>query len=160
LRGVRFTRPAPGHSQDVVLGSHPRAVPASLHAGSRPDWFGGGVTLAQRTRQTATRQNRQRQHRTEVRLEEIVKVAGIADTYSEADRRGDLAIETHFARLYQLVDTDAERDAVVAAYRVWAKSEQIEDLAVTGSVEESVGMLKVNNNLWLDDGCGPDGRAA
>ena len=107
------------------------------------------MTLAQRSRQTANRRNRAAQHRVEVRLEELVKVAGIADTYEKADRQGDLAIETHFAHLYQLVDTDSEREAVVTAYRVWAKSEQVEDLAVRGSVDESVDFLKENNPLWL-----------
>ena len=104
------------------------------------------MTIAQRI---SNRQRRVATRLAETRLDEIVSVAGIADEYGKADRAGDLEIETHFARLYQLVDSEAEKDAVVAAYRVWARSEQVEDLAVTGSVDESVSLLKRNNDLWL-----------
>lgn len=118
------------------------------------------ATLTQRIATTRARSNRERQARAERRLDEIVKVAGIADDYTSEDRRGDLAIETHFARLYQLVDTQEEREAVATAYVVWQKCEQAEEEALFGSVGGSVDLLKRNNPFWLNDGCGPDGRAA
>lgn len=110
------------------------------------------MALATAIRETATRANRQRQRRAEARLDEIVKVAGIADDYATVDRRGDLEIEKHFAALYQLVDSDAEREAVARAFATWQKCEQAEESALTGSVDDSVALLKRNNDLFID-GC-------
>jgi hypothetical protein len=118
------------------------------------------MTLTERIQVSQGTARRHRQRRAERRLDEIVRVTGIADDYGEADRRGDLAIETHFIRLYQLVNSQAEKEAVAAAFVTWQKSEAAEDEAVIGSVGESVHLLKANNPFWLDDGCGPDGRAA
>jgi hypothetical protein len=118
------------------------------------------MTLTERIQISQATANRLRQRKAERRLDEIVKVADIADDYGSVDRRGDLAIETHFGRLYQLVSSAEEKQAVAAAYVTWQKCEQAEDEAVIGSVGESVYLLKANNDFWLDDGCGPDGRAA
>ncbi len=112
-------------------------------------------------RRTASAANRARQNRAEQRLDEIIKVAGIADAYAVTDRRGDLAVETHFARLYQLVDTDVERDAVVAAYMVWQRDEAEEEAVVRGEVDASVDLMKRNNPLFINGAWTPgkDGAA-
>jgi hypothetical protein len=115
------------------------------------------MTIASRT---ATKRNRQRQQRAEKRLDEIVSVASIADDYALADRRGDLEIEARFTELYNLVDSEAEKEAVARAFAVHQRTEQNEERVVVGSVGESVDLLKSNNGLWLHDGCGPDGTAA
>jgi hypothetical protein len=93
-------------------------------------------------------------------MDEIVSVAAIATDYAAVDRAGDLEIEAAFQRLYQLVDSEEEKDAVARAYAVHQRAERREDLAVRGSVDESVNTLRTNNDFWLADGCGPDGRAA
>ena len=85
-------------------------------------------------------------------MDEIVKVSGIADDYHAVDRAGDLAIEKHFAALYQLVDTTEEREAVATAFATWQACERREEYALTGSVDESVDLLKTNNVIWLDEG--------
>lgn len=101
-------------------------------------------------RNRASRANRERQQRAEKRMDEIVKVAGVADDYAAADRAGDLAIARHFTELYRLVDTDAERHAVARAFAVWTAAERREDLAVRDSVGESVELLKSHNPLFID----------
>ena len=120
------------------------------------------MALSTAIRATATATNRARQRRAEARLDEIVKVAGIADDYATVDRHGDLEIEKHFAALYQLVDSDNEREAVARAFAVWQRSEQAEDDALRGSVDDSVGLLKSNNPLFIDGAYTPtdSGRSA
>lgn len=108
------------------------------------------VAIEKARRQTATRENREAQARAELRLEELLKVDGIADEYAEVDRRGDLAIETQFAKLYQLVDTEHEREAVVAAFMVWQADEAEEERIVRGSVEEAGSVMRRNNGVWLE----------
>lgn len=102
-------------------------------------------------RQTATRANRDRQDLAERRTDEIASVAEIESDYAKVDRAGDLAIEAHFATLYQLVDSEEEKRAVAAAYAVWCRSERAEDAAVGGSVTEAVELLRNNNPLWLGE---------
>ena len=105
------------------------------------------ITTARR--QTATTANRQRQQRAERRMDEIVSVAGIAGDYEKVDRDGDLTIQDHFQSLYHLVDTEEERDAVARAFAVWQKCEQAEERVLRGSVDESVDLLRTNNDFWL-----------
>lgn len=114
------------------------------------------MTLLARTTARANRANRATQHRAERRLDEIVKVAGIADDYQTVDRAGDLAIEKHFAALYQLVDTQEEREAVAAAFATWQACERREEYALRGSVDDSVTLLKSNNPFWINGSATPD----
>ena len=118
------------------------------------------MVLTTAIRETATKLNRERQHRAEQRLEEIVKVAGLPDAYTKHDRSGNLAVETAFARVYQLVNTDAERAAVAKAFVVWQHDERKESTFIGEWSSEAVDILKGNNDLFLNDGCGPTGRAA
>ena len=113
--------------------------------------------IEQARRQTATRANRQRQQRAEVRMDEIVSVAAIAGDYEQADRDGDLTIQDHFQSLYHLVDSEEEREAVARAFAVWQKCEQAEERALRGSVDESVDLLRTNNDFWLNGALTPDG---
>jgi hypothetical protein len=105
----------------------------------------------------ATAPNRQRQLRAEMRLDEIVKVAGIADDYETIDRRGDLEMEKRFATLYHLVDSEAEKEAVAAAFAAWMRTERAEERHVSGAVEGSVTTLKRNNPVWIDGAAVPSG---
>ena len=70
------------------------------------------MALSIAIRETATRLNRARQHRAEVRIDERIAVEDIGRDYTAADRAGDLAVEAHFQALYNLVDTEAEKEAV------------------------------------------------
>ena len=108
-------------------------------------------------RQTATRAHRDRQIRAEVRLDEIVKVAGIADEYEQIDRRGDLDIETHFGRLWNAADTEQMRDLIARTFAAWQKDEQAEERVVRASVGESVDTLKANNGFWIEGAAVPGG---
>lgn len=108
------------------------------------------MTIQERSRATATKRNRARQHLAEVRIAEIVSVAAIETDYTDADRAGDLAMEDQFKRLYALADDEEERDAVARTYAVWMASERREGLAVRDSVGESVSLLKVNNPTFID----------
>lgn len=109
-------------------------------------------TITERQSRRARTNNRARQTRAEARLEEIVKVSGIADEYAAVDRRGDLEIETRFAELYQLVNSEAERGAVARAFAAWQRDEQAEEAIVRGSVDESVDLLKQHNPLFIGEG--------
>ena len=113
--------------------------------------------LIEARRQTATTANRQRQIRAELRLDEIVKAAGIADDYERTDRLGDLEIERHFATLYHLVDTEAEKEAVAAAFAAWMRAEADEDRVVRGSVDGTVSLLKSNNDIFIENVYTPAG---
>jgi hypothetical protein len=97
----------------------------------------------------ATRINRHRQRQAEVRMDEIVSVAAIATNYEAVDRAGDLEMEDHFRRLFQLVDSEDQKDAVARAYAVHMAAERREDLVVRGSVDASVDVLRDNNDFWL-----------
>lgn len=115
------------------------------------------MALSAAIQRGATQLARQRQLRAELRLDEIVKTAGIADEYERTDRRGDLEIERHFATLYHLVDTEAEKEAVAAAFAAWMRSEAAEDTVVRGAVDGSVSFLKQNNPVWIDGAAVPSG---
>lgn len=82
-------------------------------------------------------------------MDEIVVVASIATNYEAVDRAGDLEIEDHFRRLFQLVDSEDEKQAVARAYAVHMAAERREDVAVRGSVDASVDLLRDNNDFWL-----------
>jgi hypothetical protein len=107
--------------------------------------------IRQRQAQRSTRENRNRNSRTEKRMDEIATVAEVETDYQRVDRAGDVEIEGHFQSLYQLVDTEAERRAVARAYSVWVASERREDLAVRGSVGGALTTLKQNNPFWLGE---------
>lgn len=116
--------------------------------------------LTERFLETANRRNRHKAEREGRRLEEIGAVMDIAKVYADIDREGDLVMETHFARIYQLADDEPERDAAVKAFMDWQRTERAEGYAVESSVNEATELLKANNALFLADGCGPNGRAA
>lgn len=149
----RIAEPRPSQRVNAQAGVHER----------------NGITLAalsiaieQARRQTATRANRERQRRAELRLEEIVKVAGIADGYARGDRDGNLLIEQTFAKLYQAVDSPMEREAVVQAFMVWQADERHESSMVRALADDSVAFLKRNNPVWIDGAAVPadsDGAA-
>ena len=105
--------------------------------------------IRQRQAQRSTRAHRDRQDQAERRADEIASVLEIRTDYTRVDRDGDLAIEARFQALYQLVDTEAEKEAVASAFAVWIRTERAEDLAVGGSVVEAVELLKSNNPYWL-----------
>ena len=107
--------------------------------------------------QNARRSNRDRQIRAEVRLDEIVKVAGIADEYDEVDRRGDLDIETHFGRLWQAAETELMRDLIARTFAAWMRDEAEEERIVRAGVDGAVDTLKVNNGFWIEGAAVPSG---
>lgn len=118
------------------------------------------MTITRAIQRGATQLARSRQMRAEQRLEELVKIAGLPDAYDKAGRSGNLAVETAFARCYQLVNSDAEREAVTNAFMVWQRDERSERQFVNAFSSETTDLLKSNNDLFLNDGCGPTGRAA
>jgi hypothetical protein len=110
----------------------------------------------------AGRINRERQTRAELRLEELLKVEGIADEYEAIDRQGDLQMERRFATLYALVDSEAEKEAVAAAFATWMRTERDEEAVLRGSVGGAMTFLKDNNHVWIDGAAVPadcDGAA-
>ena len=113
--------------------------------------------LTKARRLTATRENRDRQIRAEMCLEQVVKVAGIPEEYDRRDRTGNLAVERAFATAYQLVDSDAEREAVVQAFMVWQTDERHESSTVRELADESVELLKSNHPLFIDGAAVPVG---
>jgi hypothetical protein len=105
--------------------------------------------IAERQGRRSRLRNRVIQQRAEKRMDEIVSVAEIATDYEATDRAGDLEIESRFSELYQLVDSEEEKAAVARAFAVHQRAERREDLAVRGSVDESVDLLRTNNDFWL-----------
>lgn len=110
-----------------------------------------------RARNAPTAINRARQHRAELRLEEIVKVAGIEDSYLDIDRDGDLHIETAFGRLYQACETEQMRSLVARTFAIWQKDEAAEEAVVKGEVGSAVSMMKRHNPAYIDGAFVPDG---
>lgn len=106
-------------------------------------------TIAQRQEHRRRRGDRLEQMRAERRMDEIVSVASVATTYESVDRAGDLEIEDRFKELYNLVDSEEEKQAVARAFAVHQRAERAEDLAVRGSVDEAVDLLRSNNDFWL-----------
>lgn len=115
------------------------------------------IEQARRQARRPTRENRERQNRAELRLEEIIKTSGIADDYAAIDRRGDLDIETHFARLYQQAPDEKFRVLVTRAFVAWQRDEKAEEETVYGSVGSAVQFLKDNNDVWLNGARVPAG---
>lgn len=109
---------------------------------------------------TATVIERLNQHKAEARVEEIVAVAGIETEYEAVDTEGDLAVEAQLGRLFQVLDSEAERAEAARLFVIWQSSERIEDSTVHEVVGGTVEFIKSNNDLFLSDGCGPKGRAA
>lgn len=115
------------------------------------------IAIAEAQKKRATRENRELQLRAELRLEELIKVGGIADHYERVNRRGNLEVETAFARVLHLVDTEAEKRAVVAAYMAWEKDERLEQRTVRGETDNALVAMKGNNPIWLDGAAVPTG---
>ncbi len=115
------------------------------------------IAIHKARRDTATRSNRARQRAAETRLDEIVKVAGIADDYLEIDRAGDLNIETHFGRLWQAAESDQMRTLIARTFAAYQRDEQAEERVVHEAVGDAVHLLKVNNDYWLDGSAVPAG---
>ena len=114
-------------------------------------------TIDEARRHRATRENREAQHRAELRLTEIVKTAGIADDYMTIDRRGDLEMETHFARMFHASPNEEMRVLVTRAFAAWQKDERAEEEAVYRSTGSVVQLLKDNNDVWLNGSAVPVG---
>lgn len=109
------------------------------------------IALSEARRQGATADARARQHRAELRLEEMIKVSGIADDYQKIDRKGDLAIERAFGNLYRCAPTDGMRDLVVRTYMQWMKDEAEEEKVVRSSVEGAVTFMASNNPVFIEE---------
>lgn len=118
------------------------------------------MALSAAIQRGATALARQNQLRAELRLEELIKVEGIADDYATVDRRGDLEMERHFGILYHAAPSERFRELVVAAFMAWDRTERNEENVVTTSVDEAGALMRENNDVFLADGCGPTGRAA
>jgi hypothetical protein len=118
------------------------------------------ATLSQRIARTSSRLNRWRQTLTEKRIDEVVAVEDIGRTYEKVNRTGNVRVESHFARTMQLMDDDEERQSLLDTFQAWQHDERLERVAVTTSVDNATTLMKSQNPLFLDDGCGPDGRAA
>lgn len=115
------------------------------------------IAIAAAQKQRASRDNRQRQLRAERRITEIVKVSGIADEYGKVDRKGDLRIETAFARLYHAAPSEELRTLIVDAYVAWQVDERAEEQAVVGQTGMAVAYMKDGNPIWLDGAAVPTG---
>jgi hypothetical protein len=118
------------------------------------------MALSAAIQRGATQLARQNQLRAELRLEEIIKVEGIADDYATVDRSGDLEMERHFGIMYHAAHSERMRELIVAAFLSWEKTERNEERVVRRSVDGTALMLRENNDVFLADGCGPTGRAA
>ena len=115
------------------------------------------IAIAEAQKQRASRDNRQRQLRAELRLEELIKVGGIADHYEQVNRKGNLEVETAFARVMHLVDTEDEKRAVVAAYMAWLKDEKLEQRTVRDDTDDALLAMKGNNPTFIDGAYVPGG---
>lgn len=120
------------------------------------------VAIAEARRRHATRENREAQKRAELRLEEQIKVAGIADAYDVVDRAHDAEIRRAFATVYHLVDSDEEKAAVSNAFAVWMRHDGRKDRVTRESVGETGRFMRRNNPVWIDGAAVPpnsDGAA-
>lgn len=100
---------------------------------------------------------RKRQIRAELRIEEIVAVAGIADEYDKVDRPADQATVNAFRKVWSLVDSDEERAAVAEAFAVWKRHDLRRDMSVRGETDEAVVLLKSHNPIFVEGCYVPDG---
>jgi hypothetical protein len=107
------------------------------------------------------RKRSDRQRRAETRLDEIVKVAGIADDYAKVDAAGDEDLKTHFGRMWNAAETEEMRTLVARTFAAWTRDEEAEERIVHQSVGGSVQLLKENNDFWLGASvpAGSDGAA-
>lgn len=123
------------------------------------------MTIAERTTTRragdASRQARRNKEAAGRRVDEIGAVTDIGRDYHAADAAGDLEMESQFQRLYAVADDDEEREAVAGAFAVWMRTERIEELALTTSVENAATLLRENNPFWLGAAVPPgsDGAA-
>lgn len=96
------------------------------------------------------------QEAAEQRLEELIKVKGLADVsneYDALDRVEDLTMETHFARLYQLADDDEERDAAVKAFVDFERFDKGHDANHAAHRDNVTGVetfMKQRNDLFIE----------
>lgn len=128
------------------------------------------IAIDKARRQTATRANRDAHDRAALRLEEVFKVAGIADELDRLDRPRNIEVETAFAVAYQCVDGEQEREAVLNAFMKYEADEKAEKRDRHSKVNGAAAQMVRNNPVWIEnqrvpqewlaDGCGPDGRAA
>lgn len=108
------------------------------------------------------------QEAAEQRLEELIKVRGLADVsdqYEALDRVEDLTMETHFARLYQLADDDEERDAAVKAFMDFERFDRKHDAnhnTHRGEVKGVEAFMRERNPLFINGSWTPpaSGRPA
>lgn len=117
------------------------------------------AAIEQARQRGATADARLKQTIAERRITEVIKVSGIADEYDRADRKGDLRIETAFARLYHAATTERMRELIVDAYVAWQADEKAESAAVHSGVESAVVYMKNGNPLFIDGAFVPEDSA-
>lgn len=110
------------------------------------------MTISERQAQRATRTNRDRQQRTERRMDELAAVADVETDYQRVDRVGDLQMESWFQRHYAAQTTDAGRTDVANGFAIWLRTERAEEGVVGGSVGDALTALRANNPYWLGEG--------
>jgi hypothetical protein len=108
------------------------------------------VAIDKARRQTATRQNRDAHDRAALRLEEVFKVAGIADELDRLDRPRSIVTETAFAVAYQCVDAEDEREAVLDAFMKYQAEERAERRDRHAEVNAASGQMVRNNPVWIE----------
>jgi hypothetical protein len=128
------------------------------------------IAIEKARRTGASQENREAHKRAALRLEEVFKQSGMADELDRLDRPRNLKVESAFAVAFQAVDREAERDAVVTAFLSWQEDEKGERKDRHAAVNDLSAQMIRNNpvwienepvpDAWLNDGCGPSGRAA
>lgn len=108
------------------------------------------IAIDKARRQTATRANRDAHDRAALRLEEVFKVAGIADELDKLDRPRNVEVETAFAVAYQCVDSENEREAVLAAFMKWEADEKAERSDRHTEVNAASAQMVRNNPVWIE----------
>ena len=108
-------------------------------------------------RASASRENRESQHRAELRLSEIVKTYGIADEYIRADAAEDTDMKVHFGRMYHAAPNEEMRVLISRAFAAWDKHDKKVDGLVNETVGAAVQLLKDNNIVWLNGAAVPVG---
>jgi hypothetical protein len=105
-------------------------------------------TTARRTA-GASLANRLHTEATGRRVEEIGTVDDIKATYREADRSGDLEMESWFQRHYAAATSEEARAEIVGGFLIWQRTERREELAVITDVDDATALLRDNNDFWL-----------
>jgi len=118
----------------------------------------------------ATKEKRESFNRAQLRMDEMAKAIGIPERFERNDSKRNVAVETAFVTAYQLVDSQDEKDAVLAAYMLWESDEKGERSDIREGVQVLNADMARNNDVWIDnkpvpeewlhDGCSPSGRAA